>query len=230
MVDHSPINILRAFRNLLLVLGISTALLFLPAGSLNWPAAWVLIAFLGLYFLLYIYWGTFKDPEQLQERSHQSENIKKWDKVILGIYTVLLPTVFVVAGFDAVRFGWSHVSLVVQIFGWVGLFITASLVFWTVTTNTYLSRYVRIQDDRGQSVVIVGPYRFIRHPMYLGVILLFLSLGPALGSLYTLIPGIIIDILFIIRTAKEDKTLHEELGGYPDYAQQVRYRLFPGIW
>lgn len=177
-----------------------------------------------------MFWGIFKDPEQLQERSHQSENIKMWDKVILGIYTVLLPTVFIVAGFNAVRFGWSHVSLSVHILGWLGLLAAASLVFWTVMTNTYLSRYVRIQDDRHQKVVIAGPYRFIRHPMYLGVILLFLSLGSALGSLYTLIRGIIIDILFIIRTAKEDKTLHEESGGYPDYTQQVRYRLFPGIW
>ncbi len=230
MSDTPPINILRVFRNLLFVLGITAVLLFLPAGSLNWPAAWVLIGFLGVYFLLYMLWGMFKDPEQLQERSQKSENIKKWDKVILGIYTALLPTVFIVGGFDAVRFGWSHVPLVVQIIGWVGLFITASLVFWTVTTNTYLSRYVRIQDDRQQEVVIVGPYRFIRHPMYLGVILLFISLGPALGSLYTLIPGIMIDSLFIIRTAKEDKTLHAELGGYSKYAQKVRYRLFPGIW
>lgn len=97
-------------------------------------------------------------------------------------------------------------------------------------TNTYLSRYVRIQDDREQSVVIAGPYRFIRHPMYLGVVLLFISLGPALGSWFASIPGVVIDSLFIIRTAKEDKTLQQELEGYPEYAQQVRYRLFPGIW
>ncbi len=223
-------KITRVLGNLVLIFGIAAALLFLPAGSLKWLPAWLLIAFLGLYFLLYIYWGMFKDPEQFKERSHKSENIKGWDKIILGIYTALLPTVFILAGFDAVRFGWSTVPLAVQILAWLGLFTAAALVFWTVTTNTYLSRYVRIQDDREQQVVIAGPYRGIRHPMYLGVLILFLSLGPALGSWYTLIPGGLIDILFIIRTAKEDKTLQEELAGYSDYAERVPYRLIPGIW
>lgn len=230
MTDKSTPKFWRALRNLLLVLGISAALLFLPAGSLRWLSAWVLIAFLGLYFLLYIYWGTFRDPDQFQERSRKSENIKRWDKVILGIYTALLPTPFILAGFDAVRFGWSHVPLVVQIFGWLGLFAAGSLVFWTVTTNTYLSRYVRIQEERDQQVVIAGPYKTIRHPMYLGVLVLFLSLGPALGSWYALIPGGLIDVLFTIRTAREDQTLQAELPGYADYAQRVRYRLMPGIW
>ena len=86
------------------------------------------------------------------------------------------------------------------------------------------------QDDRGQEVVDSGPYHFIRHPMYLGIIILFLCLGPALGSLYALIPGVLIDVLYLIRTAKEDQMLQKELAGYQDYAEKVRYRLLPGIW
>jgi protein-S-isoprenylcysteine O-methyltransferase Ste14 len=118
----------------------------------------------------------------------------------------------------------------VQIAAWLGLIFAGGIILWTVTSNTYLSRYARIQDDRDQQVVITGPYRYIRHPMYLGIIVLFLCLGPALGSILALIPGILIDILFIIRTAKEDHMLQEELPGYKAYAKQITSRLLPGIW
>jgi protein-S-isoprenylcysteine O-methyltransferase Ste14 len=95
-------------------------------------------------------------------------------------------------------------------------------------TSTYLSRQARIQEDRGQEVVSTRPYRRIRHPMYRGNLVLFLSLGPALGSWCALMPSVAIDVLFIVRTAKEDRMLREELPGYDDYARRVRYRLIPG--
>jgi len=148
----------------------------------------------------------------------------------MGIYAALLPTVFIVAGFDAVRFGWSEIPLILQVLAWAGLIFAGILVLWAVATNTFLSRYVRIQEDRQQQVVITGPYRYVRHPMYSGILILFLSLGPALGSWCAIIPGAVIDILFIIRTAKEDKTLQKELAGYQEYTEQVRYRLIPEIW
>jgi len=148
----------------------------------------------------------------------------------MGIYAALLPTVFIVAGFDAVRFGWSEIHVVWQVLAWAGLVFAGILVLWAVATNTFLSRYVRIQEDRQQQVVITGPYRYVRHPMYSGILILFLSLGPALGSWCAIIPGAVIDILFIIRTAKEDKTLQKELAGYQEYTKQVRYRLIPWIW
>jgi protein-S-isoprenylcysteine O-methyltransferase Ste14 len=96
--------------------------------------------------------------------------------------------------------------------------------------NTFLSRHVRIQDDRSQQTVTHGPYRWIRHPMYLGVIVLMPGISLVLGSIWALVPGGLIDILFIVRTALEDRTLQAELAGYREYAQNVRYRLFPGIW
>jgi protein-S-isoprenylcysteine O-methyltransferase Ste14 len=99
-----------------------------------------------------------------------------------------------------------------------------------VTTNTFLSRQARIQDERHQVVVTSGPYRYLRHPMYLGILVLFLCLAPALGSWYALIPGLAIDVLFVVRTVKEDQMLREELPGYEDYAQRVRFRLVPGLW
>ncbi len=103
-------------------------------------------------------------------------------------------------------------------------------MLWTTASNMYLSRWVRIQDERSQQAVSSGPYHFIRHPMYLGVMLLMLAIPLCLGSLWDLVPGAMIGILFILRTALEDRALLSELAGYPEYAQKVRYRLIPGIW
>jgi len=230
MTTGSGYSIFRLLFRVLFLLIILAVLLFLPAGKLNWPQAWALIVAVGIFFIIYIFWGILRDPEQTQERSQVAENVKRWDRVIMGIYTVLLPTVFIIAGFDVGRFGWSKAPLSVQLVGWIGLILAAALIFWTVRTNTYLSRYARIQDDREQKVIISGPYRFVRHPMYLGILILFSCIGPALSSLFALIPSAVIDILFIIRTAKEDKMLRKELEGYRAYTQQVRYRLLPGIW
>ena len=223
-------NLTKALGRLFLLMVILGLLLFLSAGTLRWPQAWILIIMLTLFFLLYLYWALFKDPAQTQERSQVSKNVKHWDKVIISIYSILLPTIFIVAGLDVGRFKLITVPLFVLLPGWVGLLIAPGIIFWTITTNTYLSRFARIQDDRNQEVIVSGPYRFIRHPMYFGIIILFLCLGPALGSFFALIPGLMIDALFIIRTAKEDKMLLDELPGYLDYSHKVHYRLIPGVW
>jgi len=215
MQKGSGYNIIRLVFKVLLVILVLAVLLFLPAGRLDWPQAWGFILTIGLYFLIYVIWGIRKDPEQTQERSHMAANVKRWDKIIMGVYTILLPTVFIIAGFDAGRFGWSKTPLGVQIIGWIGLIFAAAFIFWTVRT---------------QEVVISGPYRFVRHPMYLGILILFICIGPALSSLFALIPSVIIDMLFIIRTAKEDKMLQEELEGYQAYSEKVHYRVIPGVW
>jgi protein-S-isoprenylcysteine O-methyltransferase Ste14 len=96
--------------------------------------------------------------------------------------------------------------------------------------NTYASAVVRVQQDRGHRVVSQGPYRYVRHPMYVGVILMGLAIPPALGSWWALAPGLAIAVTFVLRTAQEDAVLQRELPGYAEYAQQVRYRLLPGVW
>jgi protein-S-isoprenylcysteine O-methyltransferase Ste14 len=232
--DNQPqrpvFTLTRIVSRVLLVMGILAAFLFISAGRWDWPQAWALVLTIGAFLLLYAIWSVRNDPEQLKERSRIAQNVKSWDKVIITVYTALLPMVFILAGLDAGRFGWSAVPWDAQALAWGGIGIAAALVFWTAATNTYLSRQARIQDERGQVVVTSGPYRYVRHPMYLGVIVLFFSLPPALGSCYALVPSIAIDILFVVRTAKEDDMLKEELLGYSEYAQRVRYRLMPGLW
>lgn len=226
----SFLAILRLLIRLIALLVILAILLFVPAGRINWVEAWVFIIAYGAFLVLYAIWGLWKDPSQLQERSHIASNMKSWDKVILGIYTICLLMIFIVAGIDAGRYGWSTVPPFVEGLGWLGQIIAGSAIFWAVVTNTYLSRVARIQEDRGQVVIMAGPYQYVRHPMYIGIILLFLSIPLALGSWWALIPGVGIGILFVIRTAKEDQMLRSELSGYGDYSKRVRYRLVPGIW
>ena len=230
MDEKSKPKLIKIIIQLLILFALLVVLLFLPAGTWDWLQAWLLILFLMIYFILYIYLGIYRNPEQARERSKIAPNVKRWDKVIMSIYTALLPTVFILAGLDVGRFELSVVPIIIQIIAWAGLVFAGAFIMWTVISNTYLSRYARIQDDRGQEVIITGPYKYIRHPMYLGILILFLCIGPALGSILALVPGSMIAILFIARTAKEDGMLCEELDGYMDYTKRVRYRLVPGVW
>jgi protein-S-isoprenylcysteine O-methyltransferase Ste14 len=104
------------------------------------------------------------------------------------------------------------------------------LFSWAMASNKYFSTCVRIQIDRGHTVATSGPYRYIRHPGYVGYTVSFLGMSLALGSLWAIIPAGLIACLLVVRTALEDRTLQDELPGYKDYAQRVRYRLLPGIW
>jgi len=205
------------------------ALLFLSAGRLDWLWAWLFLA----GWLLLMLMAAFvmrKSPGLINERGRRAENIKGWDKVLMGIYSLVLFTVPVVAGLDAVRFGWSAMPLALHVIGGVLVGPAMIMPLWAMSANAYLSTMVRIQDDRGHQVVTTGPYRYVRHPMYVGTIFFALSIPLVLGSWWTFIPCGLIVVLFIIRTALEDRTLQEELPGYAEYAQRVRYRLLPGVW
>jgi protein-S-isoprenylcysteine O-methyltransferase Ste14 len=205
-------------------------LLFVPAGRLDWPAAWILSLLYGVLLLAYAVWGTLKAPDLLRERSQVAENVKVWDKVIMAVYTVLLLATLVLAGLDWGRVGWSRMPAAWQVLALVGIVLSGGLVFWTIHSNAYLGRMVRIQEDRGHQVATGGPYRWVRHPMYVGIILLFPCMALFLGSWWALLPASLIAILMVIRTALEDRTLQAGLPGYAEYAQRVRYRLLPGVW
>lgn len=206
------------------------ALFFVPAGTLNWPEVWL---FLFLYFALVggvVLWLKKNNPGLLKERMSEKKDAKGWDKYLMLVYTLLLMILIAVSGLDAVRFRWSHVPFVLKVLGFLGFIPSAALGLWAMKENRYLSNVVRIQDDRGHTVCTTGPYKYVRHPMYIGVILFILCFPLYLGSLYALIPASIIAILFVIRTSLEDKTLQKELSGYQEYAERVRYKLVPGVW
>jgi len=225
-LDRSGISRLVQAPLFILLLG---ALLFGVAGTFDWPGAW---AFLGLFVAMMavaVVWSLRNNPDLLNERGKVAENTKAWDKIILTLYTLLLLAMMVVAGLDR-RFGWSSMPVWVQILGGVGLLLAMALVYWVATSNAYLSTVVRIQDDRGQQVVTSGPYQYVRHPMYSAMFFFFWSIPLLLGSWWALIPATLNVLVFIVRTALEDKTLQAELPGYSEYAKRVRYRLVPGVW
>jgi protein-S-isoprenylcysteine O-methyltransferase Ste14 len=207
-------------------------LIFVPAGTFNWLEAWIFLSLYFVWLIVMIVWMKKNDPELLKERmtAKKKKNIKHWDKNFMFAYALMFVLLFVLTGLDAVRFRWSQVNLAVKVVGFLGFFLAIGIVTWTMKENTFLSEMVRIQEERGHRVCTTGPYRFVRHPMYVGVIILLFCFPLALGSYYSLIPAFFTVILFFIRTALEDKTLQSELPGYKEYAEKVRYRLIPRIW
>jgi protein-S-isoprenylcysteine O-methyltransferase Ste14 len=225
-LNRSGIN--RIFQVLASVL-VFAAVLFGCAGRLNWWEAWAFLAIYLLGIMANAIWTLGHDPGVINERGQIGKNAKFWDRIITVVYTILLLVSMAVAGLDA-RFGWSSVPLGLKIIGALGFVLSMGLVFWVMTANTFLSGVVRIQNDRGHYTVTGGPYRYVRHPMYAGLLLFFWAAPLLLGSWWVLVPSALNVILFIIRTVLEDKTLQAELPGYPEYVQQVHYRLIPGVW
>ena len=206
------------------------AAIFIPAGTLRWTEAWLFILLYAAAVTAVVAWMKKRSPDLLEERQKKKKNAKRWDKIFMSFYSVFLLVLLILPGLDAVRFGWSNVPFIVKALAFIGYIPGFAIVFWAMKENRFLSDVVRIQEDRNHSVCTTGPYKYVRHPMYVGVISIMLCLPLSLGSLYALIPAGIIVILFLIRTALEDKTLLEELPGYKEYSQKVRYRLIPGLW
>ncbi len=205
------------------------AILFLVAGRLSWTEAWVLLGISLTGTLATALWNLRHNPQMLNERGRMGRNAKSWDKGIGLLYTLFLFAIYVLAGLDA-RFGWSAVPIWVKALGGIALALSFALTFWVMTVNTFLSTFVRIQEERGHTTVSSGPYRFVRHPMYVGILLMSCVMPFLLGSWWAVIPGGLNIVLFFIRTALEDRTLQAELPGYEEYVNQVHYRLIPGIW
>ena len=201
-------------------------MLFLPAGTLDYPGAWLFIA---LLFIPMTIMGTvliLRAPELLKKRLDGKEKAKT-QKGVVSLSALMFPATFLLCAFDF-RFGWSNVPRYAV--------ITASIVFLigyaayaeVMRENAYLSRKIEIQD--GQRIVDTGLYGIVRHPMYLATLLMFISMPIILGSLFGLIPMLLYPILIVIRLLDEEKLLTSELSGYREYKDKVHYRLIPFVW
>ena len=209
-----------------LIIGV---ILFLGSGRPGWVWAWLYLGYSILQILVNFTFMRRTNPELIAERAEGSARTQPWDRTIVAISAPLWLAILIIAALDE-RWAWSTVPLWVNLVGAVLLIFGSSLSSWAMLTNAYFSGAVRIQQDRGQTVVTEGPYRLVRHPGYLGWAVVGLSMALLFGSLWALIPAGLILGPMIVRTALEDRTLQEGLEGYREYAQQVRYRLIPGVW
>ena len=207
------------------------AILFLAAGRLNWIEGWVYLALNTLTQLISAFVLTSKNPDLLAERSSIGKGTKDWDQFLSLAVALIAPLlIMVTAGLDA-RFQPGTVNdITMWIFGIALAFLCQMFVVWAMASNPFFALTVRIQEERGHSVVHHGPYRLVRHPGYLGSILFSLLCPLVLGSTWVVLPSLLSCILIVIRTRMEDSTLVAELPGYREYAAKTRWRLFPGIW
>ena len=206
------------------------ALVFIAAGTVHWFEAWFFFGFYLTVMTIFLVWLKKHDPGLLKERMSVKKDVKSWDKKIIRAYSGLLLIMFLLAPLDAVRFHWSRVPVAVKGGAFLGILFSWVIIFWAFRENSYLSGFVRIQEDRGHKVCTTGPYKHIRHPMYFAVIITILCLPLFLGSFSGLLPATAIVALFVLRTSLEDETLRAELPGYKDYAEKVRWKLMPGVW
>ncbi len=209
---------------------IAAVILMLAAERWDWLWGWVAVAVLAFWVIATALAVIPRHPQVLAERLGPRPDAKKWDTAIVSIIGVVILAVYLAAGLD-VRYSWTTgFPISVQIIGTIAALIGYSVVVWATATNAFFSQNVRIQTERGHSVVTGGPYRFARHPGYFGSILAYLGTPVLLGSWWAIALGGITALLMIMRTALEDKTLQAELPGYQEYAMHVRYRLVPGLW
>ncbi len=213
------------------VLLIEAVILFGAAGRLDWLWAWV---YLGTYTALLAVNAFLllrRDPELVAERGKIKEDTKGWDKVLSLFASLFGPfAVMIVSGLDA-RWAWTpELGLPVHLVALAGMVLGFLSVSWAMLSNPFFAATVRIQKERGHTVAASGPYRYVRHPGYVGMSLMWALPALLFGSLWGLVPGLLTVVVLVIRTALEDRVLQNELEGYREYAQRVRYRLVPGVW
>ena len=215
-----------ALTKLLLGLVLVGLLLFLPAGTVEYPNAWI---FLGVLFVPVTVMGAvlfWKAPDLLEKRLHHKET-EKTQKGVIALSGLMFPVGFILSALDF-RFWWSEVPTWLVILS-SALFLGGYAMFAEVMReNAYLSRTVEVQQ--GQRVISTGLYGVVRHPMYLATLLMFLPIPLILGSFWGLIPMLLYPVILVIRILNEEKVLTEGLEGYAEYKSKVRYRLIPFVW
>jgi protein-S-isoprenylcysteine O-methyltransferase Ste14 len=216
----------QALSKFLIGLIIICILLFIPAGTLDYPNGWLFIAllFIPMFFAGIIM--LFKSPDLLRRRLNAKESEDEQKTVIL-VSGIIFLLAFILAGLNF-RFGWFHLPTVVIIISSV-IFLIAYIMYAEVLReNEYLSRTVEVSEN--QKVVDSGLYGIVRHPMYTSTIFLFLSMPLVLDSIFSFIVMLVYPIIIIFRIRNEEKVLENELIGYKEYKEKVKYKLIPYLW
>jgi protein-S-isoprenylcysteine O-methyltransferase Ste14 len=206
------------------------ALVFLPVGRLDWKPGWIVIA-----FLVAAFGGSFLilarvNPTIFRARSRFQPGTKRWDLILVTLILLAMITEIPLATFDAGRMAWSSMPTAFVILGYALLGTGIAFSAWAQAVNPFFEPGVRVQRERGHRVISKGPYAIVRHPGYVGALMIFCGLALSLASWWALIPAAWASLILIVRTSWEDALLRTELEGYNEYAKRTRYRLFPGLW
>ncbi|ACP23897.1 hypothetical protein contains isoprenylcysteine carboxyl methyltransferase domain [Sinorhizobium fredii NGR234] len=212
--------------------GIMGAVLFASAGTFDWPAAWIYLAIMLALSLITGLLLAWHDPALLRERlaAPIQKDQPKADKVLLSVLLLFLFGAFAFMALDAARFKWSAVPSWAQAAGALLLVLSIGFNYRVMRENSFAAPVVKVQSERGQSVVTTGPYRYVRHPLYSGSLLFVAGTSLLLGSWWGLLAALGLAALLAIRIGIEEKALRAGLAGYDAYAQRVRYRLVPYVW
>jgi protein-S-isoprenylcysteine O-methyltransferase Ste14 len=201
-------------------------MLFLPAGSLRYWQAWMFLATLFSPVFFVVSYFLTRDPGLLARRLQVKEK-ERQQQVIVKLANLAFFLGFLLPGLDH-RYGWSGVPAWACVLADALVFLGYVIVFFVFRENSYTSRIVEVVE--GQKVVTTGPYSLVRHPMYAGVVLMYLATPIALGSFWALAFFVPVIVLIVVRALDEERVLVRDLEGYKEYTQMVRYRLVPRVW
>jgi protein-S-isoprenylcysteine O-methyltransferase Ste14 len=228
---HEPIDRRRLIVSTTASMLILVLCLFAPAGTWAWTRGWLFLGVLLASSTLLTLYLLRVNPDVIAGRVNRHERPRQWD-LLLGLL-VGLPAMLaipIVAALDDGRYHWSRLPWWGCTLGYALLLAGMAGLSWAQAANKFFEPSVRIQTDRGHRVIDTGPYAIIRHPGYAFVFAFVLGIPLALASLWALIPALFFGLFLIVRTILEDRTLQNELPGYKQYAERVRYRLIPGVW
>ena len=200
--------------------------ILLPAGTFIFWEAYAYFATLLIPAAFVISYFLKRDPAFLERRAKMNEK-EAQQKIIVILSIIPYMAGFILPGFDH-RFGWSDIPVYIVIIADLLVLLSYIYIFFVFKENSYAARVVEVEDD--QKVISTGPYSMVRHPMYLGVLVMFLSTPIALGSYWAVIPFALMPVILVFRILNEEKVLSEQLPGYSEYCKNVRFRIIPFIW
>ena len=216
-------TILVRLFSILLILGL---VFFLSAGTIKYREAWAYLITISIPMMIFGIWMFRHNPKFL-ERRMKTEEKRKEQKLIQKAGSLPFLLVYLLPGLDK-RFGWSDLPFSTALIGLALVLLGYLMILYVFLTNSYASRVVEVEKE--QRVITTGPYALVRHPMYVGVIFFYGVTPIALGSTWALIPSLLIIPILVFRIKDEEKELLENLKGYREYSQKVRYRLLPYVW
>jgi len=222
--------IIRYHVQICIYLAFFAVCLFVPAGQLAWKMGWLYLAINALSMIANSLILLLRNPGLFQERANRKGK-RDLDRILAGIMSFVGPiSICIVSGFNF-RFQWPpQIPYIGQMIGVVLVILGCMLAAWAVASNKFFYGFLRIAKNEGHSVCVDGAYRLVRHPAYLGAIIINLATPLVLSSVWAFIPAAITILAIIIRTKLEDDALQRDLDGYQAYAQQIQHRLIPFIW